>query len=54
MTGWNQSKHGDQVAPTKESSCPIIDDGGNVSIVISQKDKCAISTTTMLKCKIII
>ena len=36
MTGWNQSKHTDQISETKESSCTIIDTGGNVSIVISQ------------------
>ena len=37
MTGWNQSKHTDQISETKESSSTIIDTGGNVSIVISQR-----------------
>ena len=37
MTGWNQSKHNDQISETKESSCTIIDTDENVSIVISQR-----------------
>ena len=37
MTGRNQSKHTDQISQTKESSSTIIDTGGNVSIVISQR-----------------
>ena len=40
MTGRNQSKHADQISETKESSSTIIDTGGNVSIVISQRQMC--------------
>ena len=37
MTGWNQSKHNDQISETKESSSTIIDTEKNLSIVISQR-----------------
>ena len=37
MTGWNQSKHNDQILETKESSSTIIDTDKSVSIVISQR-----------------